>query len=180
MNEHVGNDRLGIVTAPRTVRIERLLPGPVERVWAYITESDKRKKWLAQGPMANHVGGDVKLTFHHSQLSDEPAPAEFATLEGAKQEGKVLRYEPPHVLSITWPDGGQDSEVTFELEPKGASTLLRVTHTLLSSPKSMVMVASGWHTHLGILVDHLNGDTPSGFWGNFERVRQEYSQIIAE
>ena len=71
MNEHVGNDRLGVVIAPRTVRIERILPGPVERVWAYLTESDKRKKWLAQGPMANYVGGDVKLTFHHSQLSDE-------------------------------------------------------------------------------------------------------------
>ena len=50
MNEHVGNDRLGVVTAPRTVRIERILPGPVERVWAYLTESDKRKKWLAARP----------------------------------------------------------------------------------------------------------------------------------
>ena len=25
---------------PGTVKLERLLPGPVERVWAYLTESD--------------------------------------------------------------------------------------------------------------------------------------------
>ncbi len=180
MNEHVGNDRLGVVIAPRTVRIERILPGPVERVWAYLTESDKRKKWLAQGPMANYVGGDVKLTFHHSQLSDESTPAEFKKLEGTTNEGKVLRYEPPRVLSITWPDGGQDSEVTFELEAKGADTLLTVTHTRLASANSMVMVASGWHTHLGVLIDYLNGDKTSGFWGNFERLRKEYTRIIAE
>jgi uncharacterized protein YndB with AHSA1/START domain len=34
---------------PGTVKMERLLPGPVERVWAYITESDKRAKWLCAG-----------------------------------------------------------------------------------------------------------------------------------
>ena len=32
---------------PGTVKMERLLPGPVERVWAYLTESDKRARWLA-------------------------------------------------------------------------------------------------------------------------------------
>lgn len=30
--------------APATVRIERVLPGPVERVWAYLTESEKRRE----------------------------------------------------------------------------------------------------------------------------------------
>ncbi len=180
MNEHVANDRLGVVTAPRTIRIERILPGPIERVWAYLTESDKRQKWLAAGPMANYVGGAVKLTFHHSQLSDEPSPAEFQKLEGATNEGKVLRFEPPHVLSITWPDRGQDSEVTFELEAKGADTLLRVTHTRLASADSMVMVASGWHTHLGVLIDHLNGDKTSGFWRKFESLRAEYTRIIRD
>ena len=101
-------------------------------------------------------------------------------MEGTTNEGKVLRYEPPRVLSITWPDGEQDSEVTFELEAKGADTLLTVTHTRLASANSMVMVASGWHTHLGVLIDHLNGDKTSGFWGNFERLRKEYTRIIAE
>ena len=29
---------------PGTVKMERLLPGPVERVWAYLTESKKRAR----------------------------------------------------------------------------------------------------------------------------------------
>ena len=180
MNTHVGNDRLGVVTAPRTLHIERLLPGPVERVWAYLTESEKRKKWLAQGPMANYAGGDVELTFYHAQLSSEPTPADYQKFEGATNEGKVLRCDPPHVLSITWPDGGQESEVTFVLEAKGPDTLLKLTHTRLSSADSMVMVASGWHTHLGVLIDQLNGDESTGFWSKFSRVREEYKRIITE
>lgn len=32
----------GVVTEPGTVRIQRVLPGPIERVWAYLTESEKR------------------------------------------------------------------------------------------------------------------------------------------
>src|SRR5688500_3165086 len=66
MNEHLGNNTLGVVTAPGTVCIKRVLPGPIERVWAYLTESDKRRKWLARGPISSFVGGDVELTFHHS------------------------------------------------------------------------------------------------------------------
>ena len=32
-----------------TVRFERMLPGPIERVWSFIVDSDKRKKWLCGG-----------------------------------------------------------------------------------------------------------------------------------
>ncbi|MBZ9602584.1 SRPBCC family protein [Phyllobacterium chamaecytisi] len=180
MNEHVGNDRLGVVTAPRTIRIERILPGPVERVWAYLTESDKRKKWLAEGPMANYVGGDVELTFYHSQLSNEPTPADYQKYEGHTNKGKVTRYEPPSFLSFTWPEStGEPSEVTFELTASGSDTLLRVTHTRLGSNDSMVSVASGWHTHLGVLIDHLSGEQTSGFWDKFTRLEKEYKHIIA-
>ena len=37
----MNDDTYGVQTAPDTVRIERLLPGPIERLWAYLTESDK-------------------------------------------------------------------------------------------------------------------------------------------
>lgn len=36
MNEY------GVVTEARTIRMERLLPGPIERVWDYPTKYDKR------------------------------------------------------------------------------------------------------------------------------------------
>ncbi|MBZ9653852.1 SRPBCC family protein [Phyllobacterium lublinensis] len=180
MNEHVGNDRLGVVTAPRTIRIERILPGPVERVWAYLTESDKRKKWLAEGPMANFVGGDVELTFRHSQLSDDPTPADYQKYEGHTNKGIVTRCEPPTLLSFTWPEStGEPSEVTFELTATGSDTLLRVTHTRLAGHDSMVSVASGWHTHLGVLIDHLSGEQTRGFWDKFTQLEKVYKQIIA-
>ena len=30
-------NEFGVVTAPRTLCIRRVLPGPIERVWAYLT-----------------------------------------------------------------------------------------------------------------------------------------------
>ena len=180
MNEHIGNDRFGTVVAPRTIRMERLLPGPIERVWAYLTESEKRKKWLAGGPMADHVGGAVELTFFNETLSRESTPAEYQKYEGETQKGKILRYDPPRLLSFTWPDGGEDSEVTFELEAKGGDTLLRLTHTRLAGTGSMVSVASGWHTHLGVLINELDGEEPDAFWTNYERVKKQYEQIIRD
>ena len=41
----------GTLIEPATLKIQRLLPGPIERVWAYLTESDLRRQWLAAGPM---------------------------------------------------------------------------------------------------------------------------------
>ena len=41
----------GELIEPTTLKIERLLPGPIERVWSYLTESDLRRQWLASGRM---------------------------------------------------------------------------------------------------------------------------------
>ncbi|MBO7942095.1 SRPBCC domain-containing protein, partial [Streptomyces sp. S9] len=70
----------GVLTAPDSVRIERVLPGPIERVWAYLTESDKRRRWLAAGDMDLRVGGAVELNFDNARLThnDDPPPAKYA------------------------------------------------------------------------------------------------------
>ena len=62
----------GIVTEAGAVRFERLLPGPIERVWAYLTEPEKRGTWLAAGPMELRVGGRVELNFHHASQARTP------------------------------------------------------------------------------------------------------------
>jgi hypothetical protein len=36
------------ITAAQSVRFERLLPGPIERVWDYLTKPDLQRTWLAE------------------------------------------------------------------------------------------------------------------------------------
>ena len=49
MHDMTTIDGYGARIEPATVRIKRRLPGPVERVWAFLTESDLRRRWLAAG-----------------------------------------------------------------------------------------------------------------------------------
>ena len=65
-------DKHGTITAPNTIRFQRLLPGPIERVWAYLTEPEKRAKWLATGGMDLRVGGDAVLSWTFTELDTEP------------------------------------------------------------------------------------------------------------
>jgi hypothetical protein len=76
------------------------------------------------------------------------------------------QWDPPRTLAYTWPGDGGSSEVTFELFPDGGDVLLVLTHTRLADDDTMIMVASGWDTHLGILIDRLEGRDPRGFWSN--------------
>jgi uncharacterized protein YndB with AHSA1/START domain len=168
----------GTITQAGAIRFERLLPGPVERVWAYLTESDKRGKWLASGAVEPRVGGQVELHFRHADLSPqkEPVPDKYKQkLEGgASFTAEVTRCEPPRLLGHTWTDG---SEVTFELTPRGEQVLLVLTHRRLS-PTQMLSVAGGWHTHLDILVDNLNDRMPRPFWSTHARLAREYERRI--
>jgi uncharacterized protein YndB with AHSA1/START domain len=172
----------GVVVEPGTVRFERLLPGPIERVWAYLVESDKRGRWLASGAVEPRVGGRVDLHFRHADLSPtaEAVPDKYKQYEnGASFVGRVTRFEPPRLLSHTWGEAsGEVSEVTFELTSQGDDVLLVLTHRRIA-PSEMVSVARGWHTHLGILVDRLNGRTPQPFWSAHARLEGEYERRIA-
>jgi uncharacterized protein YndB with AHSA1/START domain len=42
MNERV-TTAYGELIEPTTLKLQRRLPGPIERVWAYVTESDLRR-----------------------------------------------------------------------------------------------------------------------------------------
>jgi len=136
----------GTVTGPGEVRIERLLPGPIERVWAYLTESEKRGKWFAAGPMELKEGGNLELVFRNSELShhNEPTPEKYQKYEGYKSTGQVTRCEPPRVLTFLWDEEkGPPSEVTFELSPHGAEVRLVLIHRRLATRASMVGVSGG-------------------------------------
>lgn len=176
------DERLGITPAPGEVRIERRLPGPVERIWAYLTESKKRGVWLAPGEMQLWVGGHVEHRFRHADLSPEstpPAPYE-AYADGHVMHGTITRCEPPFLLSYTWGDGAEQSEVVFDLSAlESGEVKLVVTQRRLRSRAGMANVAAGWHTHLGILLDHLHDRQPRGFWSSHARLEAEYTKHLA-
>lgn len=174
-------DEYGTITEPGTIRFERWLPGPIERVWAYLTESGKRGTWLASGEMDLRVGGRVELNFFHADLSprEDPIPDKYSHMEeGCSLYGRITRCEPPRLLSYTWGEGSGDvSEVTFELTPQDGGVVLVLTHRQLGDdPATLAGVAAGWHTHLGILVDHLDDRQPRGFWSTHVPLEGEYEQ----
>ena len=177
------DEPLGGSPAPGEVRIERRLPGPVERIWAYITESAKRGVWLAPGEIELRVGGSVEHRFRHADLSHETTPpAKYGDYEGGHvMHGTVTHCDPPHGLSYTWGEGADHSEVMFELRPlpDGDVTLV-VTQRRLRSRAGMANVAAGWHTHLGILIDHLTDRAPRGFWSTHAQLEAEYGRRFAE
>lgn len=173
------NHQHGRMTEADTIRFERVLPGSAEAVWAYLTESEKRGKWLASGEMELWEGGKVFLQFFHNDLSPLPGviPDKYKSMEkGASLSGIVLQCHPPHLLAFTWGDG---SEVTFELTAQNAAVLLVVTHRKLPQAKEVRMsVGGGWHTHLGILLAVLEGIVPANFWEAHSRAEAEYALLL--
>jgi uncharacterized protein YndB with AHSA1/START domain len=172
----------GTITAPGTIRFERLLPGPIERVWSFLVDSEKRGQWLARGTMEPRADARFELSFHHASLSPNvvPTPERFRSFEnGATSQHRVLRAEPPRLLSFTWSaDAEVPSEVTFELEPEGDKVRLVLTHRRLPSRDEMINTAGGWHAHLAILADKLAGKTPPSFWTVFEGLEEEYRRRL--
>ncbi|MFC5069412.1 SRPBCC family protein [Flaviflagellibacter deserti] len=166
--------------AEDTVRLERYLPGPIERVWAYLTESDKRATWLARGEMDLRPGGRIELTWQNSKLStnDDPPPEKYRANETHTMVGEIIECDPPRLLSFTWGGEPGDSWASFELTPKGDSVHLVITHRRLANRGMKVGVSGGWHAHLDVLEDVLNGEPPRAFWRNYSKLNAEYEQRL--
>lgn len=172
----------GEFVSPDTIRFERTLPGPIERVWEYLTDSEKRGKWLASGPMDLRVGGAVEMVFNNTGLSPrrEVPPEKYKDCESAgPMRGRITRIEPPRLLAYTWGESwGDHSEVTFELSPKGDEVLLTLTHTRLQGRDLKISVAAGWDTHTSILLDILRGEEARPFWSTHTRLEAEYEARV--
>lgn len=174
-------DKDGVLLDASTIRFERLLPGPIERIWAYLTESEKRKLWIAAGDFELHEGGKTHLHFQHKNISKKgtPVPDQFKKVheEGNGMDGEIIEIDPPRLLTMTW---GEHSEVTFELTGQSSGeVLLTVTHRKLTAA-DMKNVAPGWHAHLGILGDLLNGREIGDFWATWQKMHAHYAEQFAK
>jgi uncharacterized protein YndB with AHSA1/START domain len=168
-------DAYGVLTEPATLKIQRLLPGPVERVWAYLTESDLRRQWLAAGQMELQVGAPFELVWRNDELTDPPGQRPAGFSEEHRMQSRITELDPPRRLAFAWSGGG---EVSFELAPQGDQVLLTLIHRRLPDRATTLMVGAGWHAHLDILAARARGRQPEPFWDGWSRLRDEYDRRI--
>ena len=172
------NDQHGKFTGPAEVRLVRTLPGPIERVWEYLTDPEKRSRWFAGGPMELRKGGKLTFHFRHKNLAPDETPPEEHKCHhdpSDSMDGVVTRFEPPRVLAFTF---GADSDATFELTPQGEDVLLVVTHRARGEDlQYMAGYGAGWHTHLAHLIALLEGAPRPPFWPLHAMLRVDYEKL---
>jgi uncharacterized protein YndB with AHSA1/START domain len=164
-----------------TVRFERLLPGPVDKIWAYLTDSQKRGEWFASGALPAKVGETFELNFKHSDLSPNmaPPPERFKEMDanGFHTKERLLALEPMRRLVHTFGDANPPpSEVEFLLTPEGDKVRLTLTHRKVPDRAFAVNVSGGWHIHLAILQYKAEGKTPPPFWDVWRETENTYDQ----
>ncbi len=175
MTDPLIQDNYGVLTEPATVKIQRLLPGPIDRVWAYLTQSELRRQWLAAGEMEMKVGASFELVWRNDELANPPGKRPDGFPAEQRMQSRITGIDPPRKLAITW-DGSGD--VSFELEPKGSAVLLTVIHRRLPDRETLLKVAAGWHMHLDVLGARAMEKEPGPFWDGWIRLKQDYDRRI--
>lgn len=146
-----------------TLTFVRHLPGPIERVWAYLTDPELLAKWFSDGAVADSVGGEVRFEI------------------GAT--GRITVYEPPHLLEYTWNEEDAsvgpvaDALVRWELSEEGTGVRLTLTHSRL--PENEILGhGAGWHTFLQRFFACVEGREPEPFEALFARLKAQYVPVV--
>lgn len=168
---------LGRAVGADTFRLERTLNAPIERVWAYFVDAEKRSRWFTAGDDLTTGGQAFTFMFGHHRITNEEPPERWAEMKDGDfpMQGRVLAFEPPHLLAITWGDGGDAvSEVRFEFSAEGEKTRLVLTHSKIESDKALRNYAGGWTAHLETLEHLLSGKETNRFWADVVAAHAAY------
>ncbi len=168
----------GELLTPTTLLFTRLLPGPIDRVWDFITDAEKRSKWFCGGTSGLVPNQEFKFVFHNSTLGSPPVdtPAKYKEYgEGFESPARVIKAEKPSLFIIEW-----EGIVTFKLEEVDDKVKLTLTHeNLADTPETRIGTLAGWHTHLDILVDVSNNNEAKSFWTQHMKLEDEYEARLA-
>lgn len=152
---------LASIDGRHTVTLVRNLPGPIERVWAFLTEPKHLARWLSDGSFAARVGGAYSFEM------------------GA--EGRITVFDPPRLLEYMWsePELSRgpivDTLVRWELAEFGDHVRLTLTHIRLSDAEAITH-AAGWHALIDRLLARLDGSEPADVMERIAQLREEYSK----
>jgi uncharacterized protein YndB with AHSA1/START domain len=147
-----------------TVRFERRLSAPIERVWTAITDPGELAAWLAATSLDLEVGGRVEHIF-------DPADP------GGRVTGTILRVEPMTVLEYEWRFPGEpDSILRYDLVADGDTTVMTLTHRLLGTNQASGYSA-GWHAYMDALEAVLAGAEAPDWDTRFTELRAAYSGV---
>lgn len=166
----------GVFLDRSTVRFERLLPGPIERVWDYLTKSEFLETWLASAKADWRPGGEITLAFSFSAHDD---------CGNSSCTGVVQDYDPPRLLSYSWSDldaqgrAKPASIVRFELSTEGDEVHLILTHRKLAQDE-MPGFGAGWDSHLHYLAARLAGRPVKPFTEIFEAALKHYGPLTKQ
>ena len=156
----------------QTVEFVRILPGPIEKVWSYLVDNDKRRQWLGSGTLPARVGETFSLHIKHSDYwpGDVSADQRAAMAKAEHQMTHVLLVlEPPTRLAYSFqPQGWEETRVEFRLAPEGSGKVrLTLTHSKLAHSKlgrqHAADASRGWQYHLEILAHRLEGKALPAF-----------------
>lgn len=134
-----------------TLRFERTLAHPRERVWRAITDPDELAQWFPSAVVYEpRVGAPMQFDFGGAHDIDA-------------WPGEVLAWEPERVFAFAW---GTD-ELRFELgDAADGGTRLVFTHAFAHEPGKEARDAAGWEAcfaSLGALLG--DGERPDpGVW----------------
>lgn len=128
------------------ITVQYTINAPVEKVWKALTDKNEMKSWyfdiqdfvLEAGRKFNFFEPGGANKYHH--------------------QGKILEVIPNYKLKHSWayPDfSEQKTVVTWELQPDGGQTLVKLTHEDIENFKDLgegfarENFTEGWNTILG-------------------------------
>ena len=176
MSKVATTNTYGVLAEAGTLKFQRHLRGPIERVWKYLVESDLRRQWLAAGKIEMEVGTSVEFIWRNDELNNPPSQRPAGFPEEQRMQGRIAARDAPRNLAIAWNGFG---EVSYTLEPDGEDVLLTMMQRGSPNRDIIVMFAAGSHTHFDILAACLNGKTLPDFWKSWGRLQKEYNVRIA-
>lgn len=176
MTAMLADDNYGVLTEPATLTIVRVLPGPIERVWSYIADSDLRRLWLAAGAMEEKAGAPVELTWRNDALTDPPGNRPEGMGAEHSMTCEIVEIDAPRKLAISW---GSTGGVTFTLSEKGDEVLLTLVHKRVEDRAVLLNVSAGWHAHFDVLEARLRGTAAKPHWDNWAQLKADYAERFA-